>query len=355
MTNAHPVSRTCPGASSDEDTIDWYFPARAGDNEKLERWCLTLGPPLIDSAPNPAFGQLEDGDSLAIAVFNPDGGSGDLLGFIENELRLDCSVSAPVLRPDASHFVLLLQEALRRSNDIPEVPKQYETLRAVDGARPDSVLDVLEVAAQCGLSVFYMPAVRNGWEERDGKREDKGNAILSTLPLSDPVAIELPLEGARRAMAAATIRSAAGDSLRVATVHMETTAGLWRLLRTGNASRLRQALAIVDVLNRIEIERGRPVFEGRFSPYGTNTILAGDFNIWTTSETSFRRLWEHFPDSPPPLEEGTRGPFPTDHILFRRGTLSPAGATIVAPSYRHIDTEYGSDHRPSVVWFRFGN
>jgi endonuclease/exonuclease/phosphatase family metal-dependent hydrolase len=354
MTDTHPEYRACPGATADENTIDWYFPAKQGDNEKLEKWCQTLGTPVFRADPSPAFGQLELDDSVAVAVFNPDGGSGDLLGFIRDELGLDCSLPSTGRRADRSHFVLLLQEALRRSNDIPDVSKRYETLRAVDNTRPDSVLDVVEVAEHCGLGVFYMPAVRNGWEERDGKREDKGNAILSTLPLSDPIAIELPLEGARRAMAAATIHSASGDSLRVATVHLETTAGLWRLIRTGNSSRLRQALAIVDVLDRIEVERGKSITDAEHPPYATNTILAGDLNIWTTSETSFRRLWEHFPDSPRPLEEGTRGPFPTDHILFRRTTLSPSSATIVQQSYRHVDTEFGSDHRPSLAWFRFG-
>jgi len=355
MADTQPATRTCPGEQADEGAIDWYFPAKPGDNEKLERWCLTLGPPVIDSVPSPSFGQLEDGDSLAIAVFNPDGGSGNLLSFISDELGLDCSGPTPVLKPYASHFVLLLQEALRRSNDIPDVPKQYEILRAVDAGRPDSVVDVLEVAGQCGLSVFYMPAVRNGWEARGGKREDKGNAILSTLPLSDPVAIELPLEGARRAMAAATVHAASGDSLRVATVHLETTAGLWRLIRTGNASRLRQALAIADVLDRIEVERGRPVSQSEVPHYGISTILAGDLNIWTTSETSFRHLWEYFPDSPGPLAEGTRGPFPTDHILFRRGTVFPTNAQIIEGTYRRIEREYSSDHRASIAWFRFGN
>ena len=55
-------------------------------------------------------------------------------------------------------------------------------------------------------------------------------------------------------------------------------------------------------------------------PPGVLTVLAGDFNTWSDRETTLRRLRDRFPESPPPLGEGTHGAFPTDHILFRHGT-----------------------------------
>ena len=51
--------------------------------------------------------------------------------------------------------------------------------------------------------MLYAPSMRNG--ESAGGGEDRGNAIVSTLPLADPTVIELPLERQRRVVVAASI------------------------------------------------------------------------------------------------------------------------------------------------------
>jgi endonuclease/exonuclease/phosphatase family metal-dependent hydrolase len=329
--------------------VSWYFPERAEDNRTLEVWCPTVGPPVIDPIPSRTFEPLAPGDSLIVAVWNTDAGAGDLLALIRDELGLDCK--APVTRNTlpavaTPHFVLLLQESLRRSNDIPLSPPSWTIPPPVlENERPTERLDVVEVARRCGLALAFVPAARNGLEARDGLREEKGNAVLSTLRLSDVIAIELPYEAARRVVVAASIRGPGGGALRLATAHLISMSTPWRILTTGNSSRLREALALIDGLRVVEGDR-RPI----------STIVAGDLNTWSTRETALRHLLDHFPDSPPLMTEPTRGPFPTDHILFR--TAPDTGARpdeILAGSYRRIDDSYFSDHHPILASFRFGS
>lgn len=361
------AGRTCPSVDQDlHRGIDWYFPARAGDNEQLERWCVTVGPVVLDTMPSANFDPLGPADSLRITAWNTDAGAGYVTAFLEEELGLTCNGAASVLHDDAPHFVLLLQEALRRSNDIPDVPKSFVTPPPVkEHAHPGPRLDVIEVARQCGLAYLYAPAARNDYRPRDGLREDKGNAILSTLPLSDPIVVELPFEAARRVVPMATVR-AAHDSLRLASVHLITTPPPSRALVTGASSRWRQAMGLVDALEEIERDRaGCPISGvtrvsgqiGEMCPppcpgaCSIATVIAGDLNTWSTRETTLRHLLAHFPDTHPFLEEPTRGPFPTDHLLFRAGT----GDVAINPgSYRRVADPYYSDHNPIIASFLFG-
>lgn len=342
------ADRACPGDGAGPVGVDWYFPAHAGDNERLERWCASLGPVALDTLPAAPFGPLRSGESLAVAVWNTDAGAGYVTAFLEAELGLQCAGETSSLRDGAPQFVLLIQEALRRSNDIPDVPQSDVTPPPVqEHTHPGPRLDVVEVARRCGLSYFYAPAARNDYRQRDGRREDKGNAILSTLPLVDPIVVELPFEAARRVVPFATIGDASGDSLRLASVHLITTPPPWRALRTGGSSRYRQALGLVDALRRIEEDRSDCPLGG----CRPATVVAGDLNTWSSRETALRYLREHFPDSPPPLAEATRGPFPTDHLLFRAGA---EGIELIPGSYRRIDQPYYSDHHPIVATFRLG-
>ena len=342
------ADRACPGDGTGPVAVDWYFPAHAGDNERLERWCASLGPVALDTLPAAPFGPLHPGDSLAVAVWNTDAGAGYVIAFLEAELGVQCDGEASSLRDGVPQFVLLVQEALRRSNEIPDVPRSDVTPPPVqEKTHPGPRLDVVEVARRCGLSYFYAPAARNDYRQRDGMREDKGNAILSTLPLADPIVVELPFEAARRVVPFATVGGAFGDSLRLASVHLITTPPPWRALRTGGSSRYRQALGLVDAVRRIDEDRsGCPSGGCRLA-----TVVAGDLNTWSSRETALRYLREQFADSPSPLAETTRGPFPTDHLLFRAGA---EGIELIPGSYRRIDDAYYSDHNPIVATFRLG-
>lgn len=366
----HPA-RSCPHTATEtaSSALSWYYPVEERDNRSLEQWCVVVGPPEIDSVPAGEFGDLEETDTLAVVSWNTDAGAGHLMAFLQMEMGLECSGSDSRLSAGYSHFVLLVQEALRRSQDIPEAESQWSVPPPVkEEPHPGPRLDIVEVARECGLALAYVPGARNGHAERDGKREDRGEAILSTLPLSDLIAIELPYEAARRVAVAATIQNRRGDSLRVVSVHLISLTPPWRLLQTANSSRQRQALATVDALRLVDLERAsagrRDELKSCYpactvndsAEYLVSTILAGDLNTWSTRETAFRHLIEHFPDSPPPLSTPTVGPFPADHILFRgsgSGTTKPD--RIFGTTYRRIENTYYSDHHPIFVWFRFSD
>ncbi len=326
--------------------VRWYAPVGEGDRRTLGDWCRTVGPPVVVSLPVGEFGAWQDGESLAVVTWNVHGGSGDLLAFLERELHLFCG--GEPRRGDAfSHFVILLQETYRRSADVPVLPPGATIPpRLRESATPGRRLDVTEVARRCGLALFYVPSMRNGHEEVDGEREDRGNAILSTVPLADCIAIELPFEAQRRVGAAATVRSAAGDSLRVVSLHLDVASSLARVLYTGNAAHARQGAGMLAALRQLEEERGDPG-DARAA---ISTAIGGDFNTWAADETVLRDFARQLPDSPPRDAEPTRGQFPTDHLFFGQGHSTRVG--IVAGSYRRADQRYDSDHHPRIVLLR---
>jgi endonuclease/exonuclease/phosphatase family metal-dependent hydrolase len=257
-----------------------------------------------------------------------------------------------------------VQEAYRRSTSIPPFPQGETAPLAIDEEQWSGRQDIVTMARRCGLSLYYSPSMRNGAAEFDGEREDKGNAILSSLPLHDFLAIELPFETQRRIVVGATVRHPAGDSLRVLSLHLDVSPGLWRVLKTGNSSRLRQAMGIVDALDDTERSRsGRPFVatdvcehtcEDSARSHAISTLLAGDFNTWTDGQTVIRHMFVYFPDSPPTDGLPTRGEFPADHMFFRqRSSWDGDEPQLVPDSYRRLDQQYGSDHKARVLELRW--
>jgi endonuclease/exonuclease/phosphatase family metal-dependent hydrolase len=250
--------------------------------------------------------------------------------------------------------VLLLQEAFRRSADVPvSPPSPAIPPRIREPTRPGDRPDVVDVARRCGLAFLYVPATRNGAEPYDGLREDKGNAILSTLPLTDFIAIELPMVAQRRVAVAATIQGPTGRPLRVVSMHLNNYPAPWRFVKSGGQTRVQQGLSVVDALAHVEQE---PRVTERAGENRLPTIAAGDFNTWSAHETVLLQLRDHFPDSPPYQGKPTRTGFATDHVLYRKGsTLDGGSITIADGSYRRIDDTYYSDHYPLVVQFVWGS
>jgi len=209
----------------------------------------------------------------------------------------------------------------------------------VEEAPPEGArTDVVHAARALGLALIYVPSMRNG-EPGSGADEDRGNAILSTLPLQDPEAIELPFEAQRRVAVAATLSvcTTAGEpwTLRVTSVHLDTRATGSRFWATFGAARLHQARALEAAL-----------------PPASPTLVAGDLNSWGPAflEPAVSFLERSFPQSPPEPDEPTfdlgLGVGRTlDHLFFR------------APStwdvrYRRLPQPYGSDHYPLFGWVR---
>jgi endonuclease/exonuclease/phosphatase family metal-dependent hydrolase len=329
-----PTARSCPVASA--DAVSWYVPTGTDRHSDADRWCRSVGPAVFEPEPAARFGPWGSAEPLVTVAWNVNGGSGDLYRFLETELGLDCASGDPYAGPP---FVLLVQEAFRRSPDVPPTtdrdvipPRMKEPER--DGSRDD----IVRVAERCGLAIAYVAATRNGPEGYDGEREDKGNAVLATLPLAEPLAIELPMVAQRRVTVGATVPLPSGAPLGVVSLHFNNYPTPWHVLRSGGSTRTQQARATLDGLRQIEAEQA-----------GNGPVPAvggGDLNTSTTGEAALRYLYDWFTDSPPFHGEPTRSGFATDHLLLRgAGRLEVEDA-----SYRRIDDDYGSDHHP--VTFR---
>jgi endonuclease/exonuclease/phosphatase family metal-dependent hydrolase len=123
---------------------------------------------------------------------------------------------------DSTGLVLLLEEAYRADEHVPDsFPKNLQVPSAI---RPSPrSLDIVRLAERLRMSATYVPSMRNGRATEAGQREDRGNAILSTEPLDDVRAIELPFGKQRRVAVAATVtpRSSTIGPLRVVATHFD--------------------------------------------------------------------------------------------------------------------------------------
>jgi len=168
-----------------------------------------------------------------------------------------------------------------------------------------------------GLEWFFAPARRIGGVER-------GNAILSTLPLAGAKTIELPRERQRRVAAIATIKVAGVDFVLV-NVHLENRASWWKGGLPGDRARARQMESLLGEV-----------------PSGPG-VLGGDLNVWLgTQERAYQAAAGSFPDAPgaqPSLTFKDR--LALDHLFYRL----PHGWKAV----REVASgRYGSDHFPLV-------
>ena len=257
-----------------------------------------------------------DGDTV-VACWNTHVGSGDIDRLVA-DLR-----SGRITGHVPGDVVLLLQEVFRVGGDVPsDLPPGAHAAGRESPARPDSTReDITETARRLGMSLFYAPSMRNGTA-----REDRGNAILATVPLGQPFAIELPLERQRRVAIGASIALPGHDPVRVMSTHFTNMVAhhLWILAEAG---RVRQARALRKAL-----------------PSGP-LILGGDLNAWFSyHDAAYRELAAALPGPRPADRRATFGPMRLDHLFFRIG-----GST---PQVRRLDDRYGSDHYPLIAELR---
>jgi hypothetical protein len=249
---------------------------------------------------------------------------------LSDELGVDCSVGGrgtEGTRP----FVVLLQEAWRFSADLPEVEGSRIIPFTIDPGRTEGEHpDIVQAAERCGLALVYVPSARNGPDDGPRPHEDKGNAVLANIPLGDPIAFDLPLEGGRKVAVAVTVTMPGGRTVRAVTLHLDVTSTLVRTLLTGNQTRVRQTMGLVDGLARAAAD-GLAVGA---------TVVGADMNTWASNEATLQRMWAAFPESPPWDGLGTRGGLPTDHMFFRVDEDDSIGFA----RYARIEDRYGSDH-----------
>jgi endonuclease/exonuclease/phosphatase family metal-dependent hydrolase len=269
-------------------------------------------------------------DTLAVISWNVHVGAGDVDDLIRRLKRGDFTDGAPV-----ADFVLLLQEAHRRDESVPAtIDRRLPVPHRIAHTPRPADDDVRAIARKHGLALLYVPAMRNGAQE---EREDRGNAIASTLPLDDARVLELPFDHQRRVVPIAIVEGGSPGRprwrLRIAGIHFDTSLAL---AHGGPfAARRREAEAVISAL----------------ADSATATLAGGDFNTWFGDrEPAVSSLRRAFPDTPRRDAAPTwRGPLGVhaslDHV-FVRGDIR----SIVV---RRLSDRFGSDHYPLLVRLSF--
>ena len=313
--------RVAPSATALSDValgVNWLTPSAIADGQTLARWRAGVGHPLVASSSRAIPSRPVDG--LTIVSWNIALGAGD----VDKMFRR-------VQEEHPTHaVVLLLQEAFRSGDDIPHTPLNAAFAGRIRGA---SEREIDELARSLNLWMYYVPSMRNG--APGVVDEDRGNAILSTVPLEHLVAIELPFERQRRVAVAATVRGqhTTGEpwALRVASVHLDNMAGLSRGYIGGEYARIRQARGLREALQGAE-----PL------------VLAGDFNTWFGfGDGGYREIVKAFPQTRVTDQRRTfMGLLRLDHVFYRL----PSGWRA---DVRRGETAFGSDHHPLVTNITF--
>jgi endonuclease/exonuclease/phosphatase family metal-dependent hydrolase len=308
--------------------LSWRAPADPGASTPRE-WCDAVGPAATHEGTLPA----PSADQLVVASWNVHAGGGDVLSFVR-DLRSGAFTGTPV-----HTFVLLLQEAHRTDARVPPPSAVSRLTSRIDAAPAGGTrVDVLKAARLLGVHAFYVPSMPNGIGEGAEAPEDRGNAVLSTLPLSELSAIELPFEVQRRVAVAATLTGTDSDGrawkLRVASGHLDTRSPMSRFLDSFGAGRARQASALGAWLE------------------GDAVLLGADLNTWSLGflEDALDVLKARFPDTP----SGGEPTFTAAGVVGRR--LDHLLARLPAPyrvDVRRVGDRYGSDHYPLVGVVRF--
>ena len=313
-TGGHAIARHDTAGLAD---LSWFAPVRANDRSTLALWAAGVGPPVVRTSTTQ---ESSSTDTLCVISWNTALGAGRLTKLLNDVRALQGNVP----------IVLLLQEVFREG---PEVPSGQKTALFAGRLGGKDSLEIEALAAGLGMNLYYVPSMRNGapWDTD----EDRGNAILSTLPLQDLSALELPFERQRRVAVAATVGgiSASGTRWRVRLVsaHFDNTVGASRgWIIGGEFARVRQTRALLDFIGD-----------------DSTVILGGDLNTWFGfREPAYAAIARAFPDTHVTDRQPTfMGLLRLDHLFFRlpdgwRGT------------FRRAASRYGSDHYPLVGTIR---
>lgn len=308
--------------------LAWLAAADEAGRTRHDAWCHTVGPPVTLSPLATAM-KPSGFDGLTVVSWNVHAGAADVETLV-GKLRAGAfTAGRPVRR-----FVLLLQEAHREGAVVPARVSGEVGLPGPAGLGPTTHVrtDVVAVARALGLSLYYVPSMRNGPPARTS--EDRGNAILSTEPLTDLGAIELPFERQRRVAVVASVNGRHPDgepwTLRVASVHLESTASARRLRVFATGPRVRQARGLLEALGTDE-----PI------------VVGGDFNTWFGfADPTYRTITEAWFDASVEDRRRTFGRFfRLDHVFADL----PEGWQVRA---RRLDLRLGSDHYPLLAEVR---
>jgi endonuclease/exonuclease/phosphatase family metal-dependent hydrolase len=199
--------------------VIWFRPA---DVLRLNQWCSQVGSPVVQAAAMADDIQIT---RLLVVGWNINVGAGRVVDFVD-WLRRQALPNNHGGDDGAggTGVILLLQEAFRAGDDVPPPAAGGGIPKAIRPVRP--TLDVAALGRYLGMSVAYVPSMRNGANEDRVEWEDRGSAVLSTEPMRDIQAIELPMGRQRRVAVASTITLRGNHwSLRVVAAHLDTLFG----------------------------------------------------------------------------------------------------------------------------------
>jgi endonuclease/exonuclease/phosphatase family metal-dependent hydrolase len=295
--------------------LEWHSPEDPSQRARLDSWCAGVGPAAIHGTPATAGPGAIGIEDITFVSWNVHVGNGDVRAFVR-----DLTSGAHTGGRAVGHYVLMLQEAVRTSGVPPLAPDASGAARIAPHAPPHPV-DIVAISRELGLSLIYVPSMRNGASPHD-PAEDRGNAILSTLPLSEPVAVELPGERQRRVV---IIAKAATISLAV--VHLDAL---------GGARRLR--VFWTPWMRDVQVRSAAATL-----PDGP-LVIGGDLNTWHgRDEFAARFLDREVGVTPLTVDRVGLGLRVLDYMFFRAGPDRRA-------RYHQVESLYGSDHRPLVGW-----
>ena len=281
----------------------------------------------LDLAPPAEAERAASATSFVVVSWNVWVGRGRLLELVARLAAGEWGV------PTGLPAVLLIQEAFRRDDSVPERSNGFAPRELVTRIRPRQ--DIVEVTRRLGWNLRYIPSMRNGAE-----RSDRGNAILTPLPLGSATAIELPFVLQRRVAVGAAV-TLAGRPIRLVSAHLEPRgpAGYKWLGAAG------RALQTAHLLSDVE---------------DPTVVLGADLNLGRgRAERTWRLLVEAGFESgvppEPPTWRHTYHALPRlvlDYILFRNQARAIRSARVRRvdedPTDRGPDV-FGSDHHPLVA------
>jgi len=316
---AHPQVHLSPSALRDgcrSTSIQWFGPGDTRNRASLDRWCAGVGAPFISSVATAEAAAL---DEIVFVSWNVHVGNGDVDRFVA-DLRSGRLTDGRVPR----HVVLLLQEATR-ANNVPPLDSSAEGAHRISArAVASSAIEALSTRLE--MSAVYVPSMRNG-DNDDDPPADRGNAILSTLALGNPSAVELPFERQRRVALFAELELSNGQTMSVGVVHLDAL---------GSARRL--WLFDAPSLRRSQAEALRTVL-----PEGP-LVLGADLNTWLgPDEEAARTLREVSDNATAPDHPRADRRSTLDYLFFRTGQA-------LVGHVQTVPDKYGSDHRPIVGW-----
>lgn len=300
-------------------------PSPAG-HSALGRWRAAVGPARCGSATRPVSSAVPARAwPLAVAAWNTQVGGGAILAL------WDCLTQGQHAdRPT----VLLLQEAFAAGPHLPPSPSRAAWASRIAPVPPgEPRTDIVSFARETGLSLVYVPSMRNGHPAADPP-EDRGNAILANVPLSSPRAIELPFERQRRVAVTANV-TIADTTIALCSVHLDNRSPWRRAWQTLGGARRRQMAGLLDVFPK--------------DAHADAHVLGGDFNTWVGGrrEGAYRLARARLPlptrPDPKPTHHFEIGGWlrHSDHLMFRL----PSGWH---GEYHRLDDTFGSDHYPLV-------